>query len=184
MDVGNERFVDAVAFWYSSSACPPDALESAITLPALAGDTSMDSASRVVAAAAACGATGNVIAAAVKRLTWLCADTAWPYLHGMKLRTLPRLLQYRSQGYQLPLQTRYLTHVSSIALITIIIEVRGRRGRARAANSGRRRGHFRGWTTNTRMRTAKWRHPCRDRYRDMAKTLGFGGHIAWAETMP
>ena len=63
MDVGNERFVDAVAFWYSSSACPPDALESAITVPALAGDTSMDSASRVVAVAAACGATGNVIAA-------------------------------------------------------------------------------------------------------------------------
>ena len=24
----------------------------------------------------------------------------------------------------------------------------------------------------------------RDRYRDMAKTLGFEGHIAWAETMP
>jgi hypothetical protein len=24
----------------------------------------------------------------------------------------------------------------------------------------------------------------RDRYRDMAKTLGFGGHIAWAEEMP
>jgi hypothetical protein len=27
------------------------------------------------------------------------------------------------------------------------------------------------------MRTAKWRHPCRDRYRDMAKTLGFGGQL-------
>jgi class 3 adenylate cyclase len=25
---------------------------------------------------------------------------------------------------------------------------------------------------------------CRDRYRDMAKTLGFEGHIAWAEAMP
>jgi hypothetical protein len=24
----------------------------------------------------------------------------------------------------------------------------------------------------------------RDRYRDMAKTLGFEGHIAWAEAMP
>jgi hypothetical protein len=24
----------------------------------------------------------------------------------------------------------------------------------------------------------------RDRYRDMARTLGFGGHIAWAEAMP
>jgi hypothetical protein len=24
----------------------------------------------------------------------------------------------------------------------------------------------------------------RDRYRDMASTLGFEGHIAWAETMP
>jgi hypothetical protein len=24
----------------------------------------------------------------------------------------------------------------------------------------------------------------RDRYRAMAKTLGFGGHIAWAEAMP
>ena len=24
----------------------------------------------------------------------------------------------------------------------------------------------------------------RDRYRDMAKTLGFEGHIAWADTMP
>jgi hypothetical protein len=24
----------------------------------------------------------------------------------------------------------------------------------------------------------------RDRYRDMAKTLGFDGHIAWAEAMP
>jgi hypothetical protein len=24
----------------------------------------------------------------------------------------------------------------------------------------------------------------RDRYRDTAKTLGFGGHIAWAEAMP
>ena len=24
----------------------------------------------------------------------------------------------------------------------------------------------------------------RDRYRDMARTLGFEGHIAWAETMP
>jgi hypothetical protein len=24
----------------------------------------------------------------------------------------------------------------------------------------------------------------RERYRDMAKTLGFEGHIAWAETMP
>jgi hypothetical protein len=23
-----------------------------------------------------------------------------------------------------------------------------------------------------------------DRYRDMAKTLGFEGHIAWAEAMP
>jgi hypothetical protein len=25
---------------------------------------------------------------------------------------------------------------------------------------------------------------CRDRYRDMARTLGFEGHIAWAEAMP
>jgi hypothetical protein len=25
---------------------------------------------------------------------------------------------------------------------------------------------------------------CRDRYRDMAKTLGYEGHIAWAEAMP
>jgi hypothetical protein len=25
---------------------------------------------------------------------------------------------------------------------------------------------------------------CRDRYRDMAKTLGFEGHIEWAEAMP
>jgi hypothetical protein len=25
---------------------------------------------------------------------------------------------------------------------------------------------------------------CRDRYRHMAKTLGFEGHIAWAEAMP
>jgi hypothetical protein len=25
---------------------------------------------------------------------------------------------------------------------------------------------------------------CRDRYRDMAKMLGFEGHIAWAEAMP
>jgi hypothetical protein len=25
---------------------------------------------------------------------------------------------------------------------------------------------------------------CRDRYRDMAKTIGFEGHIAWAEAMP
>ena len=24
----------------------------------------------------------------------------------------------------------------------------------------------------------------RDRYRDMARTLGFEGHIAWAEAMP
>jgi hypothetical protein len=24
----------------------------------------------------------------------------------------------------------------------------------------------------------------RDRYRDMARSLGFGGHIAWAEEMP
>jgi hypothetical protein len=24
----------------------------------------------------------------------------------------------------------------------------------------------------------------RDRYRDMAKTLGFEGHIAWGEAMP
>jgi hypothetical protein len=24
----------------------------------------------------------------------------------------------------------------------------------------------------------------RDRYRDMAKTLGYEGHIAWAEAMP
>ena len=24
----------------------------------------------------------------------------------------------------------------------------------------------------------------RDRYRDMAKTLGFEGHITWAEAMP
>jgi hypothetical protein len=24
----------------------------------------------------------------------------------------------------------------------------------------------------------------RDRYRDMTKTLGFEGHIAWAEAMP
>jgi hypothetical protein len=24
----------------------------------------------------------------------------------------------------------------------------------------------------------------RDRYRDMARTLGFDGHIAWAEAMP
>jgi hypothetical protein len=24
----------------------------------------------------------------------------------------------------------------------------------------------------------------RDRYRDMAETLGFEGHIAWAEAMP
>jgi hypothetical protein len=24
----------------------------------------------------------------------------------------------------------------------------------------------------------------RDRYRDMAKTLGFEGHVAWAEAMP
>jgi hypothetical protein len=24
----------------------------------------------------------------------------------------------------------------------------------------------------------------RDRYRDMAKTLGFEGHIGWAEAMP
>ena len=24
----------------------------------------------------------------------------------------------------------------------------------------------------------------RDRYRDMAKTLGFEGHIEWAEAMP
>jgi hypothetical protein len=24
----------------------------------------------------------------------------------------------------------------------------------------------------------------RDRYRDMAKSLGFEGHIAWAEAMP
>ena len=25
---------------------------------------------------------------------------------------------------------------------------------------------------------------CRDRYRDMATSLGFEGHIAWAEAMP
>ena len=25
---------------------------------------------------------------------------------------------------------------------------------------------------------------CRDHYRDMAKTLGYEGHIAWAEAMP
>jgi hypothetical protein len=30
---------------------------------------------------------------------------------------------------------------------------------------------------------AAYRH-LRDRYRDMAKTLGFEGHIAWAEAMP
>jgi hypothetical protein len=24
----------------------------------------------------------------------------------------------------------------------------------------------------------------RDRYRDMARTLGFGGHMKWAEAMP
>jgi hypothetical protein len=27
-------------------------------------------------------------------------------------------------------------------------------------------------------------HEYRDRYRDMAKTLGYEGHIAWAEAMP
>jgi hypothetical protein len=27
-------------------------------------------------------------------------------------------------------------------------------------------------------------HDYWDRYRDMAKSLGFEGHIAWAETMP
>jgi hypothetical protein len=27
-------------------------------------------------------------------------------------------------------------------------------------------------------------HDLRDRYRDMAKTLGFEGHIAWAKEMP
>jgi hypothetical protein len=27
-------------------------------------------------------------------------------------------------------------------------------------------------------------HDYRDRYRDMATTLGFEGHIAWAEAMP
>jgi hypothetical protein len=69
MDAGNERFVEADEFWDSSSAYPSVALESAITLPALAGDTTMDVASRVVFAATACGATGNVIAAAVKRPT-------------------------------------------------------------------------------------------------------------------
>ena len=69
VDAGNERFVEADEFWYRPSEDPPDALESAITCPALAGDTTMDSASRVVFAATACGGTGNVIATAVKRLT-------------------------------------------------------------------------------------------------------------------
>jgi hypothetical protein len=27
-------------------------------------------------------------------------------------------------------------------------------------------------------------HEHRDRYRDMAKTLGYEGHIAWADAMP
>jgi hypothetical protein len=31
--------------------------------------------------------------------------------------------------------------------------------------------------------TAAYAH-FRDRYRDMARTLGFEGHIAWAEAMP
>jgi hypothetical protein len=70
VDAGNERFVEADEFLYRSSAYPSVAVESAITRPAFAGDTCMDVASRVVVVAAtACGATGNVIAAAVKRLT-------------------------------------------------------------------------------------------------------------------
>jgi hypothetical protein len=86
MDAGNERFVEAVAFWYSSSACPPDAVESAISWSSLAGDTTMDSASRVVVAAAACGPPGNVIAAAVKRLTNIRRRYRAAMPHGIKLR--------------------------------------------------------------------------------------------------
>jgi hypothetical protein len=42
---------------------------------------------------------------------------------------------------------------------------------------------LRAMLAHARGDTASYAH-FRDRYRDMARTLGFEGHIAWAEAMP